>query len=64
MNFYEQLSTHGVNKNQSYDDLTEILLSIIQEHSKGFHHPLLRYFLLAFWCLLLAKKYVLCDIAR
>ncbi|KAK3576014.1 hypothetical protein CHS0354_014856 [Potamilus streckersoni] len=41
MDFYEQMSTMGTNKNLNYDDLVAVITEITQTHSKTFHHPLL-----------------------
>lgn len=41
MDFYEQISTMGTNKNMNYEDLVAVISEIIHMHSKNFHHPLL-----------------------
>ncbi|KAL4218393.1 hypothetical protein ACF0H5_023129 [Mactra antiquata] len=41
MDFYEQVTTMGTNKNMNYEDLINVISDIIQVHSKNFHHPIL-----------------------
>ncbi|XP_060554381.1 KICSTOR subunit 2-like [Ruditapes philippinarum] len=41
MDFYEQISTMGTNKNMNYQDLVDVIAEIIHVHSKNFHHPIL-----------------------
>lgn len=41
MDFYEQISLLGTNKNLSYEDLLAVITDIIQAHSKSFHHPII-----------------------
>ncbi|XP_052763854.1 KICSTOR subunit 2-like isoform X2 [Mya arenaria] len=41
MDFYEQISLMGTNKNMNYQDLVEVIAEIIHVHSRNFHHPIL-----------------------
>ncbi|XP_052251645.1 KICSTOR subunit 2-like isoform X2 [Dreissena polymorpha] len=41
MDFFEQISTMGTNKNMNYEDLVNVISEIVLLHSKNFHHPFL-----------------------
>ncbi|XP_064597265.1 KICSTOR subunit 2-like [Liolophura sinensis] len=41
MDFYEQMSTMGSNRNLSYEDLVTLITDLIQTNQKSFHHPVL-----------------------
>lgn len=50
MDFFEQISTMGTNKNMNYEDLVDVIQEIIHVHSKNFHHPILANLKSSFTC--------------